>query len=294
MSCLSKDAVLAVDGGGTRSRFALVVGPARFAKELGPANASTDFDGAARCVAEGIAALAKQAGTPVEALYPVPAFVGLAGLFGDKTQQKFSEKLPLTRVHYDDDRRAAVRGALGPGDGFVAHAGTGSFFARQRDGAMTFSGGWGSILGDEASAYWLGRRALAAVLRHVDGRVPCPGLAQEVLGALRDAEGIVAFARGATPEDVAAFAQTVTALARAGDPMGRKLVLDGAASIAQDLDRLGWQTGQAICLTGGLAPQYAPFLPAPKRAALTPPQARPIDGALALAQQIREDANSGS
>ena len=43
------------------------------------------------------------------------------------------------------------------------------------------AGGWGHIIGDEGSGYWIGREALAAVMRAADGRGPATKLTEDVL-----------------------------------------------------------------------------------------------------------------
>ena len=61
-------------------------------------------------------------------------------------------------------------------------------------------------------------------------------------------------------------------------------VLPGVPYTFEMLDRLGWTPGLAIAFTGGFAPEYAPYLPEPMRAALVPAAAPPIEGAVALAR----------
>ena len=43
------------------------------------------------------------------------------------------------------------------------------------------SGGWGYVLGDEGSGYWIGRAALRAVLREADHRGPATVLTPMLL-----------------------------------------------------------------------------------------------------------------
>ena len=65
------------------------------------------------------------------------------------------------------------------------HRGTGSIcYGRNEQGQAARGGGWGYILGDEGSGYWIGRRALAAVVRHADGRGPATTLTAACPAAL--------------------------------------------------------------------------------------------------------------
>jgi N-acetylglucosamine kinase-like BadF-type ATPase len=66
--------------------------------------------------------------------------------------------------------------------GIVIIAGTGSIaYGRNARGATARAGGWGHMIGDEGSGYWIGREALAAVMRASDGRGPSTELTGEVL-----------------------------------------------------------------------------------------------------------------
>ena len=61
-------------------------------------------------------------------------------------------------------------------------AGTGSIaYGVNADAVAARSGGWGPVLADEGSGYWIGRRALVAVMRHADGRGPRTALTPLVL-----------------------------------------------------------------------------------------------------------------
>lgn len=294
MSCKDSRVVLAIDGGGTRCRFALLIGKERFTCELGSANVFTDFDGAVHCITSGVSQLARASGFDTEAIYGAPAYIGLAGANVEATRAKLEETLDFKVAIFEDDRNAAIRGALGESDGFLAHCGTGSFFASQLAGARKLYGGWGPILGDEASGSWMGKKALSSVLQHIDGRKSCPDLASGVLKELKDADGIVGFAAIATPEQFGAFAPFVTDGARQGDSSCIEILCKGSSLVSQSLDRAGWQPGNPICLTGGLAPEYRAYLPQEKAQALREPLGQPIEGAIALARQLEKGLEIGS
>ncbi len=58
-----------------------------------------------------------------------------------------------------------------PAFGVAVLAGeTGQAFAKGRDGRTARSGGWGYLLGEEGSAYYIGLQAVKALLRAADGR----------------------------------------------------------------------------------------------------------------------------
>jgi N-acetylglucosamine kinase-like BadF-type ATPase len=72
-----------------------------------------------------------------------------------------------------NDAFVALSAGVKEGPGIVLVAGTGSIvYGRSARGLAARAGGFGRIFGDEASGYWLGRRALQAVARASDGRGP--------------------------------------------------------------------------------------------------------------------------
>jgi len=77
----------------------------------------------------------------------------------------------------------------------VVISGTGSIsYGVNQRGLAARAGGWGPTLADEGSGYWIGRRALAAVMREADGRGPKTALTQLVLAhfQLPKADALVA------------------------------------------------------------------------------------------------------
>jgi hypothetical protein len=86
------------------------------------------------------------------------------------------------RVLVTTDGAIALEGALGGCPGILLIAGTGSVgYARGADGRVERCGGWGMIVGDEGSAWSLGRNGLAAALRAADGRGPHTPLLPQLL-----------------------------------------------------------------------------------------------------------------
>ncbi|WP_282181215.1 BadF/BadG/BcrA/BcrD ATPase family protein [Aliiroseovarius marinus] len=276
--------VVAVDGGGTRCRLGLRQGGSDTAVELGSANVTTDFDAAIAEISRGLDLLSARSGIAMNELSGLPAYVGLAGVAGSAIAQRVAQALPFSHIRVEDDRPSALVGALGDQDGVVAHCGTGSFLAAQIDGDQRFAGGWGPVLGDPASAQWVGRRGLTVTLDAVDGIREGSALSRYFLDKLSGAAGIVDFASTARPVDFGALAPAVTAHAAEGDALASLVMIEAANGIAELLPVLGWKPGMAICLTGGIAPQYASYLPDEMQHCVTAPAGEPLSGALTLAQ----------
>src|SRR5215203_538366 len=77
------------------------------------------------------------------------------------------------RIVIVNDALIALETAAPGQPGIVIVSGTGSIaYGRNAAGEAARSGGWGYVLGDEGSGYWIGRAALRSVLRAADLRGP--------------------------------------------------------------------------------------------------------------------------
>lgn len=280
---------IGVDGGGSSCRAALVRGDRRFDRVGGPANVS-DFDGAIETICTTLQELFFHAGASDVALGQGVVHLGLAGA-GDeavaaRVEATLRDHLPVRSVSVSDDQRTTIAGALGPDDGAVVGIGTGSFVGRQAGGQVRVVGGRGFLLGDQASGAWLGKRALQELMLAEDGLAPHSGLTRDLLSRHDgNIAGVVAFAIAARPADFARLAPDVVAAAKADDPVGARLMRDGADYIAGALASLGWRAGEALCLTGGLGPAYVDWLPRHVAASIVAARGSALDGALVLAGQ---------
>ncbi|MGR3464458.1 BadF/BadG/BcrA/BcrD ATPase family protein [Limimaricola sp.] len=276
---------LGLDGGGTGCRAALwrdgVIGRGA----AGPANATSDIEGAVANLRAAIRAAAAQAGLPEAALSRVVGHAGLAGVQTPEVAARVAARLP-GRCRVTEDRDIAIAGALGAsGDGAVLAIGTGSFVALRRGGAYRAVGGWGLQLSDQASGGWIGRAALAATLEAADGMRAQTGLTGALLARMGGTpQHIVGFAGAARPGDYAALAPMVVAAARAGDDVATGIMARGAAWLERGLEALGHRAAEPVCLTGGLGPAYRAALERPGRV-FAAPRGTPLDGALMLARR---------
>ncbi|GAB5447639.1 glucosamine kinase nucleotide-binding domain-containing protein [Gymnodinialimonas sp.] len=288
MTAPQTPSLIGIDGGGTQCRFALLHGGERFEVQMAAANASTDPSETLTTLTQGLVALAEAAAMAPSDLAQAPAHIGLAGVMSTDMGAEIASALPLRHVIVGDDRHTAMAGALGSGDGCVIGIGTGSFLGRRASGQDRLIGGWGFILGDDASGAVLGRQALRCVLDVHDGLRTATPLTRALSEQIGNPADIVAFAAAAKPSDFARFAPIITDTARNGDPVALQLMWDGAQQIERALHHLGWQPGERICPLGGLAPHYAPCLSPEIAAALTDAEGTALDGALALAAQISQ------
>lgn len=280
------DSLIGVDGGGTGCRFALIHDGKRTEHRGGPANVRSDFDGATATLRQGLGALAENAGLTLADISGFRTYMGLAGVTGPKLAARVAHALPLTRIRIEEDQHTAVIGALEDRDGLVIGIGTGSFLARRAQGSLRFIGGWGLILGDEASGAAIGRRLLQLVLHSVDGVIPATALTAQIIAEFDgNPTEIVKFAAKAKPADFAEFAPRIVTAAP-DDAIAGKIMAESADYISHGLKQLGWQSGEAIFPIGGLAACYSGFLPQEMADNIVPPAGSALDGALILAKEI--------
>jgi N-acetylglucosamine kinase-like BadF-type ATPase len=144
----------------------------------------------------------------------------------------------------------------------VIIAGTGSIaYGRNDHQQAARAGGWGYMLGDEGSGYWIGRAALRAVLREADRRGPATLLTRLLLhyyGVARPQDLIAqVYHGGLRPSAIASLAQCVQGAFSDGDAVAIG-ILRGAAdqlessgmSVARRLDMVG--TEFPFVLSGGI------------------------------------------
>lgn len=135
--------------------------------------------------------------------------------------------LPNIRVEHDGT--AALAGAFGSGPGVILISGTGIIcIGRDPEGRTVRSGGWGYLLGDEGSGFYIGQQALIAALKDFDGRGPRTALRQVLERHFQvdriDAVISIVYRRPMDRGDFAALAPLVFDTARGGDAVAQAIV----------------------------------------------------------------------
>lgn len=148
-----------------------------------------------------------------------------------------------------------------PGEpGIVVIAGTGSIaYGRNREGRAARAGGWGYVIADEGSGYWLGRQALRAAMRHVDGRGPATSLTGRLMDyyEVDQAPELVrkVYAGGLKPSSIAALAAIVQVAADDGDAVSVQIIDVGAMELAVSVSSVASRlqlTECTVVLAGGI------------------------------------------
>jgi N-acetylglucosamine kinase-like BadF-type ATPase len=232
--------VVGVDAGGTGSR-ALAVDLDGFRLGRGASGGanpnSHPYETAAARIAEAIG-LAIRDLDPADAKACVVGMAGSSKLTDPAVASVFHEtwgELGLgCEVTVVSDQEAAFASMTAEPAGSILVAGTGSIASRiENRRAARIVGGIGWLLGDEGSAYWMGREAVRSVLKLLETHVPDGQLAQSVLTeALGTVTGehknlwsrLITAANAEQPIRLARFAPFVSQAHTAGDPVATDIV----------------------------------------------------------------------
>ncbi len=306
---------LGVDGGGTKTRFALVDAQGTL---LAEAQQGTTYhpqiglDGVRAVLASGMASVLTQAGATSEAI--AMAFFGLPAYGEDSRATQALQQIPgqvLGHARYacDNDMVCGWAGSLGCADGINIIAGTGSMGYGRRGDASARAGGWGEAFSDEGSAYWIAIQGLNAFSRMSDGRLPRGPLhallrehfqlGDQDLDLCAHVYGEGKGARG----DLARLSPVIGQAAAAGDTVAAGIFQRAAqelAAIAQALRvSLGFVAGETVPVSysggafGAGKMLMAPFVAALGAASpdfeLRAPLHEPHYGAALLARQMHRD-----
>ena len=149
-------------------------------------------------------------------------------------------------------------------------------------------GGWGFQLGDHGSGAWVGHHAVRRAALALDGLLQPTRLITDVLARTGGNRlDLSRWSEQAKPKDYAQFAPLVFECAAQGDVQGMMIVIEGASAISNLGRALLARGAKAICLLGGLAKAYPPYLDADVKQALAEPGADAVDGAIMMARRAQ-------
>ena len=227
--------ILGIDGGGTKTELAIADEAGNIITKgySGPSNwTTTPRKVTEGNIIEGIEAVLRE--TPNIRLELIVA--GIAGVSKREDEAKdfflslgFSERVIVT-----SDAHIALIGAVLDMEGIIVIAGTGSIGYGRRNNIETRSGGWGYLLGDEGSAYDVGRKGIIASLKSYDGRGEKTILLdtfQEYMGP-GDMEVLVKIMYQRPQDIISGFARYVVKGAEEKDGVALKILNDAAYELS--------------------------------------------------------------
>ena len=307
---------LGIDGGGTKTTCVVgnesellstaTTGPSNIVR-VGEAQARESLQQSVRqaCAAAGI--------TPAQVSHTCVGGSGAGRPELAAILRRILADIVPTPIDVVGDIQTSLEAAFGPGPGVIVIAGTGSIaYGRDRRGHTARAGGWGFAIGDEGSAHWIGRTAVAAVLRAADPRdvTSTPAArggsaeSQDSLAAgLSKSWGVTSLddlARAANSTPPPDFATLFPAVATSQDVLARQVLFHAANELAHIVAivtlRLFPKEDTApvpVAMTGGVFRHSQPvredfyneLRKIDPRVVINPRVVDPVEGALRMARK---------
>ncbi len=255
--------ICGIDAGGTTTRCILVNenGELLAESKAGPANYQvTGLANVAQEIRKAINVVCKEAGiNEIDVLG-----VGLAGVISKEDIQTVKNNLLLIKqvkkCCITNDGEIAVLGAYAGEPGIVVVVGTGSIIYGLKENGVTVKiGGWGPLLGDEGSGFWIGLKALQAIIKTGEGRNANTSLSSILMNSFNidDLEELVSFVYQdkLSREKIAALAPLVIRAMADGDQVAKQIIEKGCDElilmITAMAKKINYQKKE-IAVTGGL------------------------------------------
>lgn len=191
--------------------------------------------------------------------------VGMAGAGRERdyrAMQRILRRLGRARENIvTNDALIALVAGAGERYGVVLIVGTGAAaYGVNRAGTVARAGGWGPLLADEGGGYWMGLRALRAIMRAYDGRAKPTVLTDSIFERLGidNAESLVhRVYREFSREEIAALAPLVQRAADVGDEAAQSIIDDATREFMRSVESVIGRLDLAgesfrLVLAGGL------------------------------------------
>lgn len=305
--------VLAVDGGASTTR-ALIADASGRVLGWGKAGPSNHLYGEAgrqrlkKALTQSITGAIQMSGASDADDEPITCTcLGMTGIREGSQEERTVEETLRSIVSCDRvliycDFHTALVGASGGEPGVLVYSGTGSVgFGINPQGASAATGGWGHLIDDEGSGYWIGLRALNAAYRDLDGRGDPTVLRAGLLRhfGVEDMQSlfrIIYENDGLDRPSIARLTVVVSEAAEAGDAPARRILeaagralAELAVSLARRLETPSWKP--VVYTSGGVFrigdPLLEPFRMAVQAAVpsakIRPARYAPLVGGLLMA-----------
>ena len=245
--------VLGIDAGGTKTVCYLADEAGRIVGEGRGGGANLQSHGELE-VEKVLHSVVEQA-IDDRSIVPAAMCLGVAGV--DRKEDDQIVRGILRRLGFRthalvvNDALVALVAGTGDEPGVVLISGTGSIaYGVNAAGFAARSGGWGYVLGDEGSGYWIGREALTAVMREADGRGSKTQLTPLILEHFRlgKVDGLVreVYDRSLQRQAVAALGTVVERARAEGDVVAAEIL----AAASDELSRAAESVIQRLQMRG--------------------------------------------
>lgn len=257
---------LGVDGGGTKTCFTLIDENGKVISKVikGPSHPTQiGFENLEILLREGLEEIIennKISKSDIERVTLGLAGYGIVKEIAEGIAKIVEEVFYGIKYELVSDVRVAIAGALAGEDGINIVAGTGSIALALKNNEIIRCGGWGYTVGDEASAYWIGKKTITLFSKESDGRLekgPLYELIKTNLGLTRDAE-IISYVNDKIKGDrseIAKIARICSEAASLGDEGAMAIFNEAAVELTEMIKVLLRNFGNEkvkVSYTGGV------------------------------------------
>lgn len=232
---------MGVDGGGTKTGVALLTTNGEIVSyvEKGPSNHhNVGVEKARETVEEACLEAVRNAGASIKDVEIVVAsMAGLDCSLDFKALEEAMVGFPLGRIILVHDSMAALYATNAGGESAIIIAGTGSSTAGiNSKGEYARAGGWGYLLADEGSGFYIAKRGVVAALMEYEGRGPSTLITKLLMERFKakTPDEIIwhVYTKGMSIVEFARLAPLVTEAARNGDEVAIRILRDAAKELA--------------------------------------------------------------
>ncbi len=257
---------IGIDGGGSQSTILLMNNQNKELKRIkkGPTNPfSIGIDATETVLSTSIKELIKQEKYPISNCKGI--CIGSAGIHHPRDAENLRLRLqnhfPKTPIHVTNDYEIALVGGTAKLEGIIIISGTGSVaYGRSESHNFVRAGGWGHLIGDEGSAYYIGKQALVSIFETCDSNKKKSLMEEMILASknCKDLDDLMFWAyKLATKKDIADLSIIVDLACKKGDLDSYKILLNAGIDLVKLLDtirkRLLFTSGNIpMLLSGGV------------------------------------------
>ncbi|SEL21521.1 BadF-type ATPase [Carnobacterium iners] len=186
--------------------------------------------------------------------------IGLAGLdsgnFKKELDTYFSRYQPL--IVFINDAWLSYYALVKEKDGCLVISGTGSIFIGKYHEETARVGGWGNILGDEGSGYWIAKRMIHHLLLQEDTNKNYCYLSKKLINTLqaKTVFDVVHYFYTHEKDEIAELAKIVAESANLGDEVSIEILKEAGYVLAKQakllISKLGFNKEVTIGITGSV------------------------------------------
>lgn len=230
--------IIAIDAGGTKARFALYDENGTILKSIEHPSLhplQIGYTKMAQALRYGVDTLCEN--ESVDFISFGLAGYGMNPKIRKSIENAIKRQFPNEHYSIQSDVDCALMSALKGNDGIMVISGTGSIALSQSQGVRSRVGGWGYWIGDEGSAFWIGKQVLSVFSKMADGRLKKSALYDCVMDSLvlsEESELIKILSEHKRPKEaIASLARVCYIASTKNDKHAIKIFRDAAFELAQ-------------------------------------------------------------